>query len=413
MFYAQQTVWSRLRNALAYMTSREARLAFLDALVVTWPLALRRTRRHKLRSVLFASCVAVAVTAYLLLGAFGSSVAGHAISQVEPLSLPADVVLLKRTLSQEDVRAVDRIPRIRIVEEGIWTDALTEVGLVSLIGVAHDSRTIANMGMLVSGSMPSVSGEICLPEALAADCNGKTFGVRFIRDDGSMQHMELSVSGVYRPVSELMNSAVMLLSDLRVLAGIEPNVLSVHLAEGAVLADVMPRIRSDVADAVVYTPQTPGERMTSLVSRVLSPQNLALLLVFGLSVLSMLNLQLISFLERKRQIGIYRALGMDAMQTGVLLLIEALLPAVAGIIIGVAAAPYVAQQVSPLVPYVLHVTLKSKLLAVFYALISFSAATWLPVQLSARATVDQLLHNRRVYLRPNLSCANCGRCGGF
>jgi hypothetical protein len=64
-------------------------------------------------------------------------------------------------------------------------------------------------------------------------------------------------------------------------------------------------------------------------------------------------------------------------------------------------------------PFNLTITTGSMMLGAFYSLAVFTAATWLPVTLSSRATVDQLLHNRRVYLNPNLSCAQCGRCGGF
>jgi putative ABC transport system permease protein len=283
-----------------------------------------------------------------------------------------------------------------------------------LVGLPPKSQTIEGMGKVTWGRMPGRPGEIAVPESLGIGCAADGFMVTRTGPGGELLQRAFSVVGAYRPVSVLSACLVMLDSDAQALdAGRQPNALFGFVDEGTDMRELETRTQGVLPEARVYSAVSPGTQVAGLVASVLSPANIATSFVFGLGGLGMFNLQLLSFLRRKREIGILRALGMDARDAGVLLFLEGFALAIAGTALGSVAAHVVVKQVGPVLPYTLSISPWAPFRAGLYSLLVFVAATWIPVALSARATVDQLLYNRRVYLRPNLSCANCGRCGGF
>lgn len=405
---------AKTRRMIREVFSREGRQAYREAFRIAWPLALRRARRHKLRTALFALSVTLACIVFLLFAAFRDATTGSMSLRVEPLELPGGLLIMADSLGPEALKAIDWMPQIRSHEQAVWLEALTQAGEMPVIGLVPAGKTMARFGEVVTGRMPVALGEVALPRALPGGYGpGSSFGIRYIRADGTEATAWLSVCGTYEPVSRFVSSAVIVLEQAREIGQIQANAVFAWLSDTAHLEDAVRRVSSDVPGAITYTYLTPQKHMASLIKGVLSPANFALLLAFGLCALCILNLQLISFLERKRQIGVLRALGMDSRETGVLLLLEGLVPLVTGALAGVAFAHLIALRVSPYLPYSLVISPGASVSTVAYALLSFIVATWLPVTLSSRATVDQLLHNRRVYLKPNLSCAHCGRCGGF
>jgi hypothetical protein len=415
------------RRTVRELVSAEGRRARKEALLVAWPLALRRIRRDKARTLLFSLCVAASVCIYLLFSAFAAATTQRAVSGVEDLQLPCDILLVSgpESFSPADVRAVDRAPQVRTLETGYWFDALTQAGRLPLVGLKPGARAMGGFGAVLAGRMPQAAGEVALPEQVAALVTatpisssrgfalGSEFGVRYVSNTGQMSEKVFTVSGVYRPVSDFATCVLVPASDALDITRSEPNAMFAFLSEGAFLDDAENRARSEAPGARIYSARTPERQMRGLVASVLSPSNLALLFVFCLSGLGILNLQLLSFLRRKRDIGVLRALGMDSREAGLLLFLEGLLLAVVGTILGTVLAYATTARLAPVLPYRLAIGTWAPLWAAVYSFIVFAISTWLPVTLSSRATVDQLLYNRRVYLNPNLSCAHCGRCGGF
>ncbi|MDP2858009.1 MAG: ABC transporter permease [Bacillota bacterium] len=404
----------RLLRALRETVTAEGRRAWKEAFATAWPVAARHIRRERLKTAVFSLCVATSVCIYLLFSAFAAATSRSALSGVDALALPADLIVVSGPLSDEQVREVDRAPDIDLLEKGYWLDALSQGGRMPLVGLDPKAKALERMGTVVWGRMPARPGEMAVPEALGFTGPAEGFMVTRTGPGGELLQRAFSVVGAYRPLSVVATCLVAVDADARALdAGRQPNALFGFVDEGTAMRELEIRTQRVLPEARVYSPVSPSAKMTSLVSSVLSPSNLATSFVFGLGGLGMFNLQLLSFLRRKREIGILRALGMDAREAGVLLFLEGFVLAIVGTVLGSIAAHLVIRQVGPALPYALTISPWAPAKAAFYSLLVFVAATWIPVALSARATVDQLLYNRRVYLNPNLSCANCGRCGGF
>ncbi len=404
----------RLQRAWREISSADARQAWREAFASAWPVAVRHIKREKMKTALFSLCVGTCVCIYLLFSAFAAATTRTVLSGVEPLWLPADMIVVAGPLADEQVREIDRAPDIDVLEKGYWLDALSSGGRMPVIGLEPSARTMSGMGQVVWGRMPGRSGEVAVPESLGLVGPSKGFMVRRISTGGALLEREFSVVGAYRPLSALATCLVTTIEDARAFsAGLQPNALFAFVDEGTALRELEKTTQRALPEAKVYTAVTPQSQVTGLVARVLSPSALATSFVFALGGLGMFNLQLLSFLRRKREIGILRALGMDARGAGVLLFVEGFVLAITGTALGSVASYLVIRQVGPVLPYSLVIGPWAPVRAAVYSILVFVVATWIPVALSARATVDQLLYNRRVYLNPNLSCANCGRCGGF
>jgi len=403
-----------LRQVWREVSTSEGRRAWREAFASVWPVAVRHIKRERLKTILFSLCVATSVCIYMLFSAFAAATTKTALSGVEGLALPAGIIVVAGPLMDEQVREVDRSPDIDLLEKGYWLDALSQGGRMPLTGLDPKARTLGRMGQVVWGRMPARPGEMAVPESLGLAGPVEGFIVRRVGPGGALLERAFSVVGAYRPLSAVATCLVTTDQDARALSeGLQPNALFGFVDEGTALRELELRTQRILPEAKVYTAASPSAQVTSLVARVLSPSTLATSFVFALGGLGMFNLQLLSFLRRKREIGILRALGMDAREAGVLLFLEGFTLAVTGTALGSIAAYLVIRQVGPALPYALVIGPWAPVRAALYSILVFVAATWIPVALSARATVDQLLYNRRVYLNPNLSCANCGRCGGF
>jgi len=414
MIEMQGRIGPRLQQAWREISTADGRQAWREAFASAWPVAMRHIKREKVKTVLFSLCVGTSVCIYLLFSAFAAATTRGALSGVEGLLLPADMIVVAGPLTDEQAREVDRAPDIDLLEKGYWLDALSQGGRTPVIGLEPRAKTMGKMGQVVWGRMPVGPGEMAVPETLGVIGPARGFVVRRASAGGALLEREFTVVGAYRPLSALATCLVTTVEDARALnAGLQPNALFAFVDEGTALRELEKTTQRILPEAKVYTAVSPQSQVTGLVARVLSPSALATSFVFVLGGLGMFNLQLLSFLRRKREIGILRALGMDARGAAVLLFVEGFVLAVIGTAVGSVASYLVIGQVGPALPYSLVIGTWAPVRAAVYSILVFVIATWIPVALSARATVDQLLYNRRVYLNPNLSCANCGRCGGF
>ena len=116
----------------------------------------------------------------------------------------------------------------------------------------------------------------------------------------------------------------------------------------------------------------------------------------------------VSFLGRKRPLGIIRVLGGTISDLARMMLVEAAYMGAPGIVLGVFAGRYLTVfleqgSVLPASAYVVSIVT---------GVLTLIAGVYLPVKLIKNANCDQLLNNKPVYVVSNPSCANCGLCGG-
>jgi hypothetical protein len=117
----------------------------------------------------------------------------------------------------------------------------------------------------------------------------------------------------------------------------------------------------------------------------------------------------VSFVGRKKSLGILKTLGGTTRDLAGLMALETAFMGAFGIPIGlccgsVITAVYLGTQA--LSPWCFVVS-------VVFGVLSLTFGVYLPVRLVRNASCAQLLNNRPVYAFSNPSCAQCGLCGGF
>ncbi len=116
----------------------------------------------------------------------------------------------------------------------------------------------------------------------------------------------------------------------------------------------------------------------------------------------------VSFLGKKRALGILKVIGATRSDLKRLTLSECwylgLLGVPAGLVIGAALCRFALGVPVPAVSIPVSLSMGALALA---------GGAFLPLRLVRNATCDQLLNNKAVYALSNPSCAQCGLCGGF
>jgi ABC-type antimicrobial peptide transport system permease subunit len=146
----------------------------------------------------------------------------------------------------------------------------------------------------------------------------------------------------------------------------------------------------------ILTTSTPRERAGELVGGLFSPVKLIMVVVFGFSALGVLNVMLLSFLQRKRQFGILKALGAEDGELQIMLLLEGFLMTLAGVAGGLVVcvgAVFVLNYLT-VESYVMNPLAVASGIVLSCAV--FYLGAWLPVNMLQRATVDELLRYRRL-----------------
>ena len=117
----------------------------------------------------------------------------------------------------------------------------------------------------------------------------------------------------------------------------------------------------------------------------------------------------VSFLGRKRSLGIFRVLGGTIADLRRSMSLEAVYVGLPGLLLGVFVGHNLARllEIGSVLPWSAYVV------ATITGGITLMAGVWMPLQLIKNANCDQLLNNRPVYVISNPSCANCGLCGGI
>ena len=116
----------------------------------------------------------------------------------------------------------------------------------------------------------------------------------------------------------------------------------------------------------------------------------------------------VSFLGRKRPLGIIRVLGGTISDLARMMLVEAAYMGTPGIVLGVFAGKYLTGflEQGSVLPWSAYVV------SIVTGVLTLLAGVYLPIKLIKNANCDQLLNNKPVYVVSNPSCANCGLCGG-
>jgi len=396
--------------------------AILDRFRVVHPLAVRSLRLRWAGSCLIALTVALSVTVFVLFSASSAGSRQAVAGRVRPLDLPGDLII--RSTAPIDgaiLSAISGQADVRAARSTVVARLMTAAGETEVLGLTPDLLAPGRV-ILSAGRVPAADGEIVIPTDMAERA-GLKLGAPFILRrlvGGRLVEARAVIVGFGRSrYGYFADRPLMTIGALKAAFSLEPNVVIVEADDPVNVVRIerflnnLRLSRPAAAGLRVVTARTPVIEAGSLVRGVFSSGRLAVFLVFVFAAIGVLDVLLLSFLQRKRPLGVLKALGFEDDDLVIYLSLEAGLMGLAGLLAGLTMAGVSVWILNRRTPTSLAISAWPIAGAAFLSLTIILVASWLPITLTRRAPVNALLQNRRVYLDPTSACAQCGRCGGF
>jgi putative ABC transport system permease protein len=241
-----------------------------------------------------------------------------------------DPAVLERTAALDGVRAVS----------GLYQDAAVVNGDRTFVGAFSNESAIPGMFSLTTkaGTISSIrDGQVIVDEKTATDKNltvGSPVTVQLARGGP----LNLTVSGIYRK-SDLMSGFVIPLSAAPNFTQPLPTTGFIQVEPGTSVTT----IKSEVDGLLRDSPEvTVGDRnefiaqQTSSADQVLVMVQILLALAILIAVLGVINTLALSVLERTRELGLLRAVGLGRAATMRMVTVEAVVISVFGAVLGLA-----------------------------------------------------------------------------
>jgi putative ABC transport system permease protein len=290
-----------------------------------------------------------------------------------------------RTAKVPGVQSVHRVRQesAQVAKTSVRVSGVSDGTLDGPITTTFDAGSAAALG----------SGQAVLPRNLATTL-GLTVGKTFDLTTSNGKH-RLTVGGILAPNRQL-NAVLLSLPTYQAIGGAATdNLLYVEVAQGnqvpQVRAGILDQLRKDYPSIAVRDQQAYAATAREPVNGVLAVLGFLLALAILIALLGIVNTLALGVVERTREIGLLRAIGMDRPQLSRMLRVESiaitLLGALLGVLIGVV---FAASVQSAMVDNGLAVrdipVLQLVIAVVVAALFAVLAAVW-PSRRAARLDV--------------------------
>jgi putative ABC transport system permease protein len=309
-------------------------------------LAAGNARRNPRRTAATASALMVSLSVVTGLAIFGHSLERHTVAGVrrdvaaELVAQPADRG--QAAIPQRTVEELAAVPGVRAVAALRYASLPVRVGPLD----ARASVTVTDPAALgpalrlamVSGRVGDLAGGVFVSDDLARRYGlspGDRLGLGWPRGGGR----EYPVTGVYQASSLVSGVLVPQSEALPRLEEADAFTAFVALAPGADEAAVragLERAVADRPDLVVRSRAAYLERELGDADRILGVLYALLALAVVIGVLGVANTLTLSVVERTREIGLLRALGLTRRQLRTMVRAESALIALAGGVLGIA-----------------------------------------------------------------------------
>ncbi len=301
-------------------------------------LAVQNAERQPRRTAATASALMIGLALVSALTIFATS-AKSSITVIIDSVVGADFLVTNQTqrpFGEEVALAVAGVPGVGIVSPVKLVPSLVQEEPSALVGV--DPATFGDVVNLefTSGSLAGLaSGGLVVDSQTATDTNlavGDPVAVRFA--SGSADY---TVTGVYESAGQF--SGYVVDSESVIAAGADPgdSVVYVKAEPDADVDAVQAGMTAALADnpTVQVLSQTDfKEQITSGVDQILLVMVMLLSLAILIAVLGIVNTLVLSVVERTREIGMLRAVGALRRQIRTMVVLEALVIAVFGAVVG-------------------------------------------------------------------------------
>lgn len=305
------------------------------SLALVLPYVARAIWQKRMRSVLVASIVGLAVAVYLVFSGYVSAYRGLSAASTEPVPVPADALsLYPASVSQGDLESSPHIRRAlmggKLEVRGPW-------GSLPVLGLEDEALVMLGLS-LAEGRLPGRAGEVAVHAGQPGLSSGDSVDV-FRLPWGREAGATWEVVGVYQDSNLPWNYPLTTLDTLMALdreRGL-PNMAFITFSDTYPRHTVLEQVKRLGSPVLVLTEETAALQISQAVQRVYGPYYTVMVLVFALAGLGVLNVILLGFLERRKFMGILRAHGFLSLDMMMLLLAEGVVLATAGGILGTGA----------------------------------------------------------------------------
>jgi len=393
------------------VVSRE-RLRFL---VRTWrltlPYALRSVKRRRWRAAALVCCATSTVLVIVVFSSFLAGSTARLAGRYKDSSIADDFLFFAPGFTATETARAGVIPALGHLETALLCSAQTSAGDVSVMGVSGewlsselDSNRTKRGLTWVRGRPPEGSGEAALPAELASQVGlscGTTLEIQIIDAEHRLHRHALRVVGWFLTDDPLLTGVLTTLEQAAQLAPSQGgentgNLLLCWWKPGTDRAGARDMLRGIIKRGRWLNPGDGRDLAGRLFRDIFSPGRLILLLACTFSALGIFNAILLSMLERRRDVGVLKAIGMESRELEFLFIQEGYVMGLVGSALGVLLSGFVVRLLNAYTPYAYTITPVSVAVALAAAWAVFYLGSVLPAGLTRRVTVVDLLQNRGI-----------------
>ncbi|MER7461242.1 FtsX-like permease family protein [Micromonospora sp. NPDC126480] len=251
-------------------------------------------------------------------------------SQSGPRPPSFDPAVLEKVAALPGVRVVDGSygDMAQVGDERTWVGANSDVSaLGSIFGAKATAGDISRLGP----DQMLVSSDVAKSRNLTV---GSTVPVQLARGEPKTY----TVSGIYES-AEFLDPVTLPVEATRDFTVPQPIMGFIQLTEGTRAADVQPQVETLLADSPevsVADQESFIDQQTGQLDGLLTMIQILLALAIVIAVLGIVNTLALSVLERTRELGLLRAIGLRRAQTMRMIVVEAVVISVFGALLGIA-----------------------------------------------------------------------------
>jgi putative ABC transport system permease protein len=300
----------------------------------------RNPRRTAITAAALMVGIALVTGVTVVMGSAKSSLAAQAEDTIKAEVMISGEQNSPRppTFDASVLRQAATVPGVRTVA-GVWNDQALVGGEPQSVNATDDLARLADVygATAQAGTLATLRDDqavVSTEEAAERGIGvGSTIRVQLSRGDPH----SYTVVGTY--VEEDLPGAILLPAAATKDFGLpQPIIGFVRLADGAAVATVLPQVSALLADSPEVSAIDRSafiEQQTSGFDQLITMIQILLALAILIAVLGVVNTLALSVLERTRELGLLRAVGLGRAQTMRMITVEAVVIAVFGALLGV------------------------------------------------------------------------------
>ncbi len=231
------------------------------------------------------------------------------------------------------------VPGVRAVA-GLYTDQAVVEGERTFVGATNSLPALRDVFQMkaTAGSVDTLgANQLVVDEDTAAD-RGLSVGSTLTVQPSRGEPTTYTVTGIYGKV-DLFGGFVLPAAAAADFTVPQPTMAALQLAPGTAVDQVLPQVEALLADSPevsVADRQAYIDEQTGQLDVILTMIQVLLALAILIAVLGIINTLALSVLERTRELGLLRAIGLGRAQTMRMITVEAVVISVFGALLGVA-----------------------------------------------------------------------------